>query len=200
MRFWIRLFRIILSKNIYLNINFSGTVQEINSQTIFVELNNGVSFEVFVILPNSFKANTKIKLFCYAYLKEENQAIYGFKEKEYLDLFKLLNEVNGIGPKTALQILKNIDIDRLVYYISNGKKEELSKINGIGNKSDRLVAELKTKIKKFQYKDFLYEDVFNALMSLGYNSSRIMKVLSSLQKDLSDSEVMRIAILKLKDE
>lgn len=183
-----------------MNINIYGTVQEINLQTIFIELNSGVSFEVFVVLPNSFKVNTKIKLFCYVHLKEESLSIYGFKEKEYLNFFKLLNEVNGIGPKTALQILKNIDIDQLIYYISNNKKDELSKINGIGNKSDRIVTELKTKIKKFKCGDFLYEDVFNALISLGYNSSRITKVLSSLKKDLPDSEVMRIAILKLKDE
>lgn len=177
---------------------FVGTVEEVNNEYISVLTNSGICFKVFTNSNNLFKCNEKIKLYIFTYVKEGEISFYGFKNKNDLDCFTILNNVSGIGPKTALQILKNIDSNRLFFLIANRKYNELSLISGIGNKAERLVFELYSKVKKLNIKEVKYDNIFDALITLGYDLRKINTVLSNLENGLSDSDALKEAIKRLK--
>ncbi len=179
---------------------FVGIIEEINKESVSLLTNSGICFKIFTNCNKTLKRNDKIKLYIFTYIKEGEISFYGFKEKDELECFNLLNEVNGIGPKTALQILKNIDSNRLFSLIVNKNYEELSLVNGIGNKAERIILELYPKVKKFPIKDIRYDNVFNALISLGYDLSKINKVISKIENGLSDSEALKEAIKRLKND
>lgn len=64
------------------------------------------------------------------------------------DLFRLLvNNVSGIGPKTALDVLSGMSVINFKAAVVNGDAGLLAKIKGIGKKSaERIIVELKDKV------------------------------------------------------
>lgn len=175
-------------------IYITGEIKEIHKNSLFLETNSGLAFEVNVPSTTPFLVGSQAKLYIFTQIHNETINLYGLSTYENFKLFKLLNEVSGIGPKTALQILKNIDIDRFISYVYYEKREELSRISGIGNKADKIIAELKGKIGGFKLNEVQYENVFDALISLGYDSVSVTKELNSLKDNLDDSEALKIAI------
>lgn len=175
-------------------IYISGDIKEIHKNSLFVETNNGLAFEIFVPCVTRYEVGSKIKLYLFTQIHNESINLYGFENWDSYKLFKLLNDVNGIGPKTALQILKNIDIDRFISYVYYSKIEELSKISGVGSKADKIIAELKSKIRGFKVTETPYENVFDALIALGYDSINVSKVLNTLKPNLDENEAIKIAI------
>ena len=107
--------------------------------------------------------------------------------------------MQGIGPKTAMQILKNIDIDRLFLYIANHKRNELSLVSGIGKKADRLILELAPKINKITLNNIPYENVYNALVTLGYDANLLGNFFNNVKDNLDEGEVFKQAIRSLKN-
>lgn len=175
-------------------IYITGEIREIHKNSLFVETNNGLAFEIFVSSITKFVVGSKTKLYLYTQIHNETMNLYGFEDWDAYKLFKLLIDINGIGPKTALQILKNIDIDRFISYVYHSKLDELSRISGVGNKAERIIAELKNKIASFKVNETPYENVFDALIALGYESTAVAKVLTSLKPNLEESEAIKIAI------
>lgn len=175
-------------------IYITGEIKEIHKNSLFIETNAGLAFEVNVASTTPSLVGSQAKLYIFTQIHNESISLYGLSTYESFKLFKLLNDVNGIGPKTALQILKNIEIDRFISYVYYEKREELSKIGGIGNKADRIIAELRGKIGGFKINEVQYENVFDALIALGYDSIAITKELNALEKNLDDSEALKLAI------
>ena len=50
------------------------------------------------------------------------------------DFFRLLQTVQGIGPKAALSILSALTINELILAISSGDKAMISRAEGVGPK------------------------------------------------------------------
>jgi len=64
------------------------------------------------------------------------------------EMFRLLvNNVSGIGPKIALNVLSGMNVMALRGAVANGDVKALSQISGVGKKTaERIVVELKDKI------------------------------------------------------
>ena len=50
-----------------------------------------------------------VKIHTYHYVREDNISLYGFLTNEELRMFELLIQTSGIGAKSALTILANIE-------------------------------------------------------------------------------------------
>ncbi len=73
--------------------------------------------------------------------------LYGFLNRQDLQMFKQLISVNGIGPKGALGILSALDPDDLRRAIVSGDAKAISKAPGVGAKTaQRIILDLKDKI------------------------------------------------------
>lgn len=179
---------------------------------IIVEV-GGVGYQVYTsvtsyqVLPEVGKTVT---LFTYTYLREDALNLYGFLTMEEKDLFMLLLNVSGIGPRLSLNILSGISVSGLVNSIRDGDIVKLTSIPGIGKKmASRLIFELKEKIgdlfslvyegagdeiRKGE-RDKIITDVLSALMNLGYPRQLAMDSIKRITrgslKDLSAEELIK---------
>jgi Holliday junction DNA helicase RuvA len=145
---------------------------------------DGVGYSVFIPLSSYDKLPPKggdVKLLTHHHVvpREGTQQLFGFATAEERDMFLLLIEVSGIGPKLALNILSSASISTLRGAIASGDAKTLSALRGIGKKTaERLVVELKDKLgaaMPFETKgraataeEQKLTDAVLALVSLGY--------------------------------
>ena len=158
------------------------------------------AYEINVVDPLKFKDKEKYKIYLKKIIKDDEESLYGFNNEKELDMFNLLIGVSGIGPKTSINLLKSIDVNRLIYYIQNKMTKELSLIPGFNNKAEKIIYELKSKIKIFDRLEVKYEEVYRALLSLGYRSDEVENAISGLENGLSDSDAIKICLRSLKYE
>ena len=122
-----------------------GEVIAIFEDRIALLLESGIAFLIYISDSRKFQLDEKIRLYILDIFKDDLMKLYGFKDLKELEIFKELIEINGIGPKTGMQILRNIDVNTLILLINQGEVQKLRKISGIGIKADRIVCELKNK-------------------------------------------------------
>ena len=176
-----------------------GNITNIGSNYIVIE-NNDIGFIVYTASPYSFKLGEKLVIYTYTYVREDIFDLYGFKTIDERNIFKKLISVKGIGPKGALAILANGDIEGLQNAIEEGDSKYLQKFPGIGPKaSGQIILDLKGKLGAVVVTDPKINDVKEALKSLGYNNQELKKLDKFLleNKDLSIQELIKQSLKKL---
>lgn len=176
-----------------------GQIVSIGSNYIVVD-NNNIGFKIYTACPYSFKTKDSLCIYTYVYVREEIFDIYGFKSLEERNLFIKLISVKGIGPKGALAIIANGDLEGLQEAIERSDAKYLQKYPGIGPKaSGQIILDLKGKLSNVKVVDPKIDDVKEALKSLGYNNMELKKLDNFLleNKDLSIEELIRLSLRKL---
>ncbi|HEV7928291.1 MAG TPA: Holliday junction branch migration protein RuvA [Verrucomicrobiae bacterium] len=112
---------------------------------------NGVGYEALIPLSSFDKLpapGQTVKLLTHLVVREDAHVLYGFMTAAERGLFRLLiNNVSGIGPKIALNILSGIQVAAFRGAVASGDIKMLSQISGVGKKTaERIVIELKDKI------------------------------------------------------
>lgn len=134
-------------------------------------------------------------------VREDDMSLYGFATKQELKLFRLLTTVNGIGAKTALNILSSLNIPAFCQAILSGDIKALKKINGVGPKSaERIIIELRDKINDISPEAQFAavpaasavsreaEDAALALEALGFNKAKILDAVVKIAAELPENE------------
>jgi Holliday junction DNA helicase RuvA len=154
-----------------------------------------VSLNVFYRLP---EIGQRVRFFTYTHVREDALQLFGFLEQEEKQLFLLLNNVAGIGPKLALNILSGIPADELARALKEQDVARLVSIPGVGRKlAERMTVELRDKLLTFSLgvdgrvaQSQLMRDVLSALVNLGYRASEtertVRDVLQEGKKTLED--------------
>lgn len=192
----------------YLN----GTLIDKDDKTLLVLVNN-VGFRVFVPEKEiSFiKEGSEVELFTELIVRENEMNLFGFLTKKEREMFNILNEVSGIGPRSSISIISFLDINTLSKAVINEDINTLVKLPGIGKKTaQRIILDIKEKlIKKGEFEtqsisDHKYSDkekdklsfVFDSLEALGYSNKEILNIVPELEKnkDLSEQEIVRSAL------
>jgi Holliday junction DNA helicase RuvA len=159
---------------------------------------NGVGFKVFTAgsaLATCSETGSEIKLHTYFYVREDNQALYGFLNEDELKMFEQLLTVSGVGPKAALSLVSNIPPSQFGLAVLTDDVESFTKAPGIGKKTaQRIILELKDKLKKLnsqltgikaetaciQPADNKMQEAISALIMLGYSSQEANRTISSV--------------------
>lgn len=188
--------------------SLSGKLKKKTGRFIVIGL-GGINFKVAV--PASSEARLPkigegVVVYIFLHVREGGIDLYGFLEEEERSFFELLVSVSGIGPKSAMSVLGVAPIDQLVAAVSSGQAELLQKSSGVGRKTaDRIVLELKDKVssdggvKTVEIMQ-LDNDVYEALVNLGYSRRAAKDVLSEIDESLSaTSERLRDALKKIKN-
>jgi len=148
------------------------------------------------------KKGSACTLWIHSHQTSDAITLFGFVEESDLRFFELLTSVNGVGPKTALEILEQprSAIEQMI--VANDAKA-LGRTPGIGAKTAaRIVLELKGKINgdgEITVPEIISEavdDAIDALESLGYKKSQIKKVLTKLPVNTDSSEAIVSWFLK----
>lgn len=127
-----------------------GTLVEALPTQIVVAV-QGIGYKVLIPLSSFDKlpaAGAQIKILTHLQIREDAHVLYGFATAAERDLFRLLvNNVSGIGPKTALDVLSGISVSSFKAAVVHGDATLLSKTKGIGKKTaERIIVELKDKV------------------------------------------------------
>jgi Holliday junction DNA helicase RuvA len=125
-----------------------GVVGAIAGDSLVIEV-GGIGYRVFAapaILATAVQGKP-LKLHTYHLVREDQQALYGFRNPEELGFFNLLLTVTGVGPKVALAIVGSRPTADLQLAIMTGDQAVLVSIPGIGKKlAERVIFELKEKV------------------------------------------------------
>jgi holliday junction DNA helicase RuvA len=146
---------------------------------------NGVGYEALIPLSSFDKLpqpGSDVKLLTQLVIREDAHVLYGFASAAERDLFRLLiNNVSGIGPKTALNILSGMNAVAFRGAVASSDVKSLSQISGVGKKTaERIVVELRDKVgaagaweassaaRSLSAADQKINDAVLALMALGF--------------------------------
>ena len=150
-----------------------------------------ISLASFEKLP---KINENITLLTHLHVKEDILELYGFVYETERSLFLNLNKINGIGPRSAMNILSGTSPAEFKQKIIEGDVKSLTNIPGIGAKTaKRIIIELKEVFshdldvsEEIGFDDkketSFARDATSALKSLGYKENQISKAISELQR------------------
>lgn len=192
-----------------------GIVEEIEDGSLIID-RNGIGFQVFVpggVLGEQYRIGEEVKVYTYLHVKEDVMQLYGFLTKDDLSVFKLLLNVNGIGPKAALGVLSGITADELRFAVLSDDAATLSKAPGIGKKTaQKMILELKD---KFSLEDAFEQKLSNvqernlgdadqdvakeavqALVALGYSNTEALQAVRKveMQGDMDTESVLKAAL------
>ena len=194
--------------------SLSGTLKSISKSEIVLEVNSvgyllNVSSKVISSLGD---IGTKLSMFTDLQVKDDKIIMYGFFNKIDQTMFKLLQSVQGVGPKAALSILSALTIEELILAISSGDKAMISRAEGVGSKvAARIASELLEKVSNFNLPNLnqniniatssqenlnltketdlgdtqVVEDTISALVNLGYTRSEVFSLVMKIKKEFT---------------
>lgn len=151
----------------------------------------------------------KVTLFTHLNVREDALDLFGFLTKTELNCFKLLIGITGVGPKVALSILSQLSPEDVALSAAAGDSKRFTRANGVGAKlAQRIVLELKDKVKGISGGEFLMDSpvsggtsasgnasqAVEALITLGYSPSDAAAAVSKLDSSLPPEELIREAL------
>src|ERR1017187_8934106 len=162
---------------------------------------NGVGYEALIPLSSHAKLpqpGQPVKLLTQLVVREDAHTLYGFMTSDERDLFRLLvNNVSGIGPKIALNVLSGISVTAFRGAVANGDVKALSQVSGVGRKTaERIVVELKDKVgaasaweaasaqRALSPEDQKVNDAVLAFMALGFKQVEAHDAVRKAQSSL----------------
>jgi len=163
---------------------------------------SGIGFEVFLSPTDlrELKIGEERDIFTYLFLGEKVMELYGFLSPEKLELFKILKGVSGVGPKTAMGLAVVGSLEKLKDSLEQGALPD--DVKGVGVKRlQKILLEITGKIKEIKKvvpKSKLAKDeVFDALIALGFSKQESMEAISQVSEDIKETKDKLREALKL---
>ena len=169
----------------------SGKLVSLNEGFVVIELGGlGIKVNMSTSSIRNFKLNEIISLVTHMHVREDALDLFGFINESSKKLFLMLISISGIGPKLGMTILSGIEPEKLKTCIISGDVKTLTSISGVGTKTaKRIIIELKDKFSKADNENLVFNDekdseifnnILNALISLGYRETESKKVIEKL--------------------
>lgn len=197
--------------------SLSGTLKSISKSEIVIEVNSvgyllNVSSKVISSLGD---IGSKLSIFTDLQVKDDKIIMYGFFNQIDQTMFRLLQSVQGVGPKAALSILSALSVEELILAISSGDKAMISRADGVGSKvASRIATELSEKVSNLNLINIdqniniakssqenlnfvnetnlvdtqVVEDAISALVNLGYTRSEVFSIVMKIKKEFTLKE------------
>ena len=190
--------------------HFDGIVAEKASDSIVLDV-GGVGYLLYVsgaTLQMCPAVGQRFKVYSILNVREDAMELYGFYSREEKAMYERLRGVNGVGSRTALQILSAMSVRDLSIALVSGDAAALTRVPGIGKKiAQRLVLELKDKVDDAQLTgsgasvapkqaDGPEGEAVAALVALGYSASEAAKAVSKFAGQTQKSDELIFMALK----
>jgi len=161
----------------------------------------GIGYNVLISLQTYSKLSNgnKVKLYIHQVIREDANLLYGFYDEGERHVFRLLINVNGVGPNTALMMLSSLSSEEVRESILKEDINTLKGVKGIGLKTaQRIIVDLRDKIATSGASTDLFSKISNnkqkdealsALIALGFAKLPAEKTLDKLLKQTTDCTV-----------
>lgn len=198
----------------YLN----GIVVDVTDTRVILDVNQ-VGFQIFISARTAQEMpgrGEEVRIYTYLNVKEDAMQLYGFLEEDELEMYRLLLNVNGIGPKAALGILSVLTPDDLRFAVLSDDVKAISKAPGVGSKTaQKLILELKDKLNledAFEKKLGLSQssaaadlssdaktEAIQALTALGYSNSDALKAVrkAGVTEEMDTETILKLALKQI---
>lgn len=195
-----------------------GKLVHIYENVIIVE-NNGIGYEIFVpvsVIGNMPLVGSEVMIYTYMHVREDALQLFGFLDRDTLEIFKLLITVSGIGPKGAIGVLGTLSADDIRYAVMAEDAKTIAKAPGIGAKTaSKVVIELKDKLKMRDVAENIsseidgqqsifddggskqaVSDAIEALVALGYSATEAAKAVRKADAgdDVTVEELLKLSL------
>lgn len=166
-----------------------GMLVVVKEDRCLIEI-QGIGYQVLLATNYALRlplAPAHITLHVSFVIREFSQSLYGFLQESERDLFELLLDISGIGPKLALSIVGHLSPSDLKGVLLNKDVPALCRVPGIGKKTaERLFLELKEASLVFIQVESSYsaknppilQDAVSALINLGYNQATAQRAVT----------------------
>lgn len=187
----------------------TGVVNEKLNDLVVLDV-NGVGYGLLVPAEDYSRLNVgeTSKLYIYEHIREQSHDLFGFLSRDTKSLFEKLLDVNGIGPKMALNMLSIGSSSDVRRAIAGGDVKYIQQTNGVGKKvAERVVVELKDKVGLIgvdlestgllQSEAMANQDeAAEALVALGFSAQDALTALQGINAELSTEERIKQALSK----
>ncbi|MGD0328690.1 MAG: Holliday junction branch migration protein RuvA [Minisyncoccia bacterium] len=171
-----------------------GKVLEVGIARAVIEV-AGLGIEVHMSAPQTLSIGDEVCLATHLAVKQDGMNLYGFSDPADRDFFELTLSVSGIGPKTALGILRRAPREALEGAIGKRDLTYLTKVVGLGKKSaEKLLVELAEKVGPRAH-DNADNEVFDTLIALGYTEREARTALQAIPDDVIGKDMRLKAAL-----
>lgn len=185
----------------------NGVVSEKLADVVVLDV-QGVGYGLSVTAEDYAKLiqGEAAKVYVYEHIREQAHDLFGFLSRDNKTLFEHLLEVNGVGPKMALNVLSIGTANEVRAAIANGDVTYIQGATGVGKKvAERIVVELKDKVGLagvdlaatglLQSESSLAKDeAAEALIALGYSAADAAKALHTVDPELSTEQRIKLAL------
>ena len=164
------------------------------------------------------KPSKPVMVYTYTHVREDALQLFGFATKAEKQLFTTLLKVNGIGPKSAINILSGGTVDQIFAMIETEDVKALSKLPKVGKKTaEQMVLTLKGKLVMHEPAAATagkassasaagknlpanLRDISSALVNLGFRPQDVDKVVSQMPKEIDLQEGLRQGLSALSSQ
>ncbi len=167
-----------------------GVIVEYETEAVILNV-GGVGYKIFSTRLSALPGET-IKLYISEVIREDRHDLYGFTSKEERQLFVLLTNVQGVGPKIGQKILSATSVDNLRKYIQAGDLSFFTSISGVGKKTaQKIILDLKGVLVGDDAggEKLVRDDVTDALENLGYSREDIAGIIPHVTGETSEERV-----------
>ena len=185
----------------------SGVVSEKLGDVVVLDV-QGVGYGLLVTTEDygRLAPGEEFKVYIYEHIREQSHDLFGFLARDTKALFELLLDVNGVGPKMALNVLSIGSGQDVRQAIAGGDVKFIQQANGVGKRvAERLVVDLKDKVGltgvdlestgMLQSESGLMQDeAVEALVALGYSAPDASQALKNIDASLPTADRIKQAL------
>jgi Holliday junction DNA helicase RuvA len=181
--------------------SLQGLVQQIEEEGIVLDV-GGVGLAVSVpadVLELAPPVGGSLFLHTQLIVRDEQPHLYGFHTPEQREIFSMLLQISGIGPKLALAILSTLSPDLLRSAVSNNEADLLATVPGIGKKTaEKMIFHLKDRIAVPDELEAvplgIDNEVIDVLTALGYSLLEAKTAVRSIPPETEEDVEKRVRI------
>ncbi len=165
----------------------------------------GLGYEIDVPMSTFYDlpaTGSEVTLYTHLLIREDAHLLFGFATESERQIFRQLLKISGVGARTALALLSGLSIGELHDAVRAQDTTYLIRVPGIGKKTaERLLLELRDKLdtvspamENIRSSATENDDIYNALLALGYSDREVNKVVKQMPANLSVSDGIRQAL------
>ncbi len=142
-----------------------------------------------------------VEVWVHTHVREDALQLFGFATELERSLFLSLLKVNGIGPKSAIQILSGARPDQIARWIEDANASALAKLPKIGKKSaEQIILTLQGKLVRGTGTDAGFvarSQIVSALVNLGFRLGDVERVVDQMPPETDFESGLRQGLASL---